>query len=1049
MSPPTISNETARLRRLIELRLLDSGSEVILEGFVQLAAGITDRPIALISLVDADRVVVKASLGLPPAALAADFPRSTSLCGHAIAQPQEIFEVEDARSDPRFRDSPAVCGALGFVHYAAASLVLPGGEAVGVISVADGKPGRLAAPQRRLLLDLAQQIVRVLLLREQSNDLEREKLLQEVVDVDLAELAPCGVYALDADGVMLRSNEAWAQLLGAPGAHAVIGHQWMDYIHPEDLETVHHARRAGLTNGHAYSYFCRTRPDAAGAAKWLRSRVTPVDARLAPVAFVGAAVDVTATRQVEQEHRRESRVLETVIQNLPCGVLALDADLHPVLSNEAARRILDSPQAALRVSAPEFVEMTRRLAATSDVLTLGASGSDTSVGKAPFALVHAASLPGGWTVVTFTDVTTARKAEEALRISEERLESALEASGLLLWEVDVPLQVMCLPAETAALFGLPRVDTHLPVEEFLGGVMPKFRQPVTDAYHQLCRGDTARSRLQFRVRRPDGTSVWILGYGKVSERAPDGTVITIAGTCRDFSSTVQAEEKLQAALAAAEKANRAKSEFLATMSHEIRTPLNGVIGLAKLLTEADLPPMERKSVDMLRGSAKTLLGLVDNILDFSKIEAGHLALEEIPTDLRRIVQEVDNVSRVRATDKGIAFDLHVAPDAPEWITADPTRLRQILLNLLGNALKFTARGAVRLHVGVTRASGRECLLFRITDTGVGIPQSALRRLFTRFSQVDASTTRRFGGTGLGLAISQQLAQLMEGRISVESREGEGSTFTLEIPLRPAKPPTQARVSCAGALRPDAKILVAEDNDVNQFVLQRMLATLGYEEITIVADGAEAVRACRESAFDLVLMDCQMPVLDGRDATRQLRKAGLRMPILALTASATERDRDDCLQAGMDDYLTKPIELPVLGEKVQRWLPAPASFPEPSNRRPDQHAAFNREAIARFYLGDIGFFKESREMFVRAATGNLKDLGEVLGAGDEEAARRICHRFKGGAGSLGAELLSSLCARYEAGDIPLSGASQWLCDVAGAVDAFVRESESAITLAPAA
>lgn len=1042
MSPSIPVNEAARLRRLRDLRLLDTAPEGILDGFTQLAADCTGCPIALISLIEADRQWFKSSVGLPAApAFPTDWPRSTSFCAHAICRPGAVFEVEDARCDPRFMHNPAVRGSPGLAHYAGAPLVMPDGEAIGTLCVADPQPGRLSEPQRKLLLELSRQIVRVLLLREQTKSLEREKLLQQAVDVDLADLAPCGVYAMDPNGLVLHANEHWARMLGAPNANEVLGDAWMAYVHPEDLDHVLQTRRAGLVNEHGYAYLFRTCPDSGGTTRWVRSRVRAVDSRLAPIAFVGAAVDVTQIREAEEELRRHNRLLETIIQSLPCGVAVLDAELHPVLSNQTARDVIEDPEAALEVSTLEFLPIARQIAAASEVRGVQARAADIPPRKAALALVHAAPLPGGWTVATFTDVTVARKAADDLRISEERLASALEASGLLLWDLDVCSQTLCLPGATAALFGMPARDTQLPVQEFIDSVAPEFQSQLRGVFRDLCLGRTERSRIQYQVCRRDGTSIWVLAYGKVSDRAPDGTALKVAGTCKDVTQAVQADEKLQAAVAAADQANQAKSKFLATMSHEIRTPLNGVIGLAQLLSDAELPPLERKSVEMLRGCAKTLLGIVDNILDFSKIEAGHLSLEEIPADLDRIVQEMDNVSRVRAADKGIAFELEVSRDVPIWITADPTRLRQILLNLLGNALKFTERGSVRLRVGVTTTLAGARLRFAVSDTGIGISQMAQRQLFTRFAQVDPSTTRRFGGTGLGLAISRQLAQLMGGDIAVESREGEGATFTLDIPLRLAAPPTQARVSSAGAVRPNAKILVAEDNVVNQHVLYPMLAMLGYQDVMMVGDGDQAVRACREESFDLILMDCQMPLLDGRDATRQLRLAGQRVPVIALTATATDRDRNDCLDAGMNDYLTKPIELPVLGEKVQRWLSTPPTLQATSAPAAAAHQAFfNTAAIGRYFLGDMAFFNQSRDLFVRTSRDSHGQLRAAIAAGNEEVARRLCHQIKATAGTLGAEKLALLCQRYEAGEVSATSAASWLAEVLCAFDAFVKESE---------
>jgi CheY-like chemotaxis protein/HPt (histidine-containing phosphotransfer) domain-containing protein len=285
---------------------------------------------------------------------------------------------------------------------------------------------------------------------------------------------------------------------------------------------------------------------------------------------------------------------------------------------------------------------------------------------------------------------------------------------------------------------------------------------------------------------------------------------------------------------------------------------------------------------------------------------------------------------------------------------------------------------------------------------------------------------------------------MGGDIHVETREGRGSTFTLDIPLRLASPPKQASVSSPGALRPDARILIAEDNEVNQHVLQRMLSMLGYRNITIVNDGEAAVQACCEGAFELVLMDCQMPVLDGQDATRRLRSAGLRLPVLALTASATDRDRDECLAAGMDDYLTKPIELPVLGEKVQKWLKqASSACSEETTADSPGRATFNVGAIKQYFLGDAGFFAQARELFIRTTGNDIEQMRSAVSTGDAEGARRVSHRIKASAATVGAELLSILCKQYETGEVEPSAGAAWVAEAAGAFDAFVQASHFAV------
>ncbi|MEJ7931849.1 ATP-binding protein [Ramlibacter sp. AN1015] len=637
--------------------------------------------------------------------------------------------------------------------------------------------------------------------------------------------------------------------------------------------------------------------------------------------------------------QQRNALLELVIENMPCGLIVFDERLRHVASNARVREMVSLPHDLFEQPDAGLESLVTYLARRGDYgpgelshqvaeqVRLVRSHSELELATPDGRVLQLCinHMASGWQVHALHDVTAQRAAELRMRSSEERLALALNVSGVGLWEFTPDDGMVYLSPSWQQIMGFAPEARTVPSSELLGMAVAGGAEPFHSELIDLLKGVSSHICVEHEAVKASGTRVWLQSEAQVAARDANGRALRVVGTTRNITQRKEQERALQAAADAAQSASRAKAEFLATMSHEIRTPLNGVIGLARVLEQSELPPREAGYVRLINSCAKSLLGMVNDVLDFSKIDAGQMVLEPTACDLQALVQEVSDVFSDRARSKGIGFSVDVKPCVPRWVTVDNHRLRQILLNLLGNALKFTADGGFSLTVTTGALARQRSLRFDVTDTGIGIAAEDQAKLFKRFSQVDASSTRRFQGSGLGLAISRDLAVLMGGDIRLSSAPGCGATFTLEIPMVEAagEPAVAPEASSAGAS--DA-ILLVEDNPINQLVAEALLDKLGFSTVRVAENGEEAVRLCQEQPFAAVLMDCQMPVMDGFEATRRLRELGFDMPIIALTAGAVSDDRDRCLAAGMNDYLAKPIDAGLLGGALNFWLGASGSRP---------------------------------------------------------------------------------------------------------------------------
>jgi PAS domain S-box-containing protein len=516
------------------------------------------------------------------------------------------------------------------------------------------------------------------------------------------------------------------------------------------------------------------------------------------------------------------------------------------------------------------------------------------------------------------DITARKVFEAELARTSERLRLCMDLAGIGVWEMDFSDDGgFSFDSRVRDIYDFQVEGDWIARDRAMDHVHPQDRMDLfADSQRSLATGLPVQSF--FRVRKQDGTICHVESHALASKDS-EGRAILV-GLNRDISEDVARTAELETKRVEAEAAAVAKGRFLATMSHEIRTPMNGVIGMLIALQRSSLAPIDHEHAEIALKSATHLLHLLDDILEMSRLEAGQVSLSPRDFDPGAMANEVADLFSRGNVRPGVELTLSIGPEVPPCLNADEDRVRQILTNFVGNAVKFTEAGRIDIKVGYR--ADQESLLISVSDTGIGISAETCKRLFGRFIQADASTTRRFGGTGLGLSICREYADLMGGRIGVESEENKGSRFWLELPAPAgtAARPTMSEPDLAEGR--SLRLLVAEDNPTNQRVIAALLSSFGHS-FTIVPDGEQAVAAASNGDFDAILMDVQMPVMDGPTATRRIRELGGRaglLPIIALTANAMPGQRDEYLAAGMTDYLAKPIDIRSLYAALSKVAP---------------------------------------------------------------------------------------------------------------------------------
>lgn len=618
-------------------------------------------------------------------------------------------------------------------------------------------------------------------------------------------------------------------------------------------------------------------------------------------------------------------------------------------------------------------------------------------------------------------------AEEALDETRDRLQLAVEAAGLALWDWQLPSKQVFLTARWGEMIGDIAVDGYWDIDSLRERTHPDDRASLKTIGRHLLTAQNSQVSAQYRVRTATGW-LWIESHGMVAERDARGQPLRLMGTLADITERKRIEEESHRARELAEEANRAKSDFLANISHEVRTPLNALMGLTRLLMDSPINEEQKNWLDLMDSSAHSLLSLLNDVLDLSRIEAGKLDIERIPYQLRDTLNQLSTLYASQAHAKSLGWSLEVASEVPQTVEGDPGRVRQVIANLLSNALKFTPRGGhVRLFVQVVDGpAGQRHLQLQVHDNGIGIAPEKQATIFGAFVQADASTARHFGGSGLGLSICARLTQLMDGKIALESVEGQGSTFTVTLPLHtPASTHESAKDDEAVADEVErackrwrgTTVLVAEDHPVNELLINQMLKRLGCQ-VRNARDGAQAVALWRQGGVDLVLMDMQMPGTNGLQATARIREQEIqqgkpRTPIVAVTANAMKGDREACLAAGMDGYTPKPVSPQTLIRAMDEALNrasngivanprAPAPAMSPAVQTPAAAIAIDLDKLRRRLDGDEDTLRQLALAMRDDLGKRLQQLQNALKTKDFELAIAHAHGLKGSLGSMTAE-----------------------------------------------
>jgi len=945
--------EAARLAKIVAIQESLTDADLDLEAFLETVLtqmrAITPASAAILTVLDGDDLVIRAVAG-DAAHVQGRVVKGKQSLSQLCIDTKAIQISDDCVNDPRVdRSTIALAGARS-------AIALPlsrAGEVFGcvllvarhthafrsaqmeVLQLLTGFIG--AAFEHRLKLDANRQLV-----LERARSLEALAVVNEQFKSAMVHSAN-GMAVLGLAGEWIQVNDALCRLIGYSDAE-LRTMSFQDITHPDDLKQ-DLANVAAALDGKIDHYQIEKRyRHKDGTYVWVLLGVSLVrDLTQAPSYFILQVTDIDSRKKAEEaleetaQRLREANHLLVMSEELAnIGHWYLNTKTSEVRWSDQVFRIHGRPIE----SGPPTLDEALNYYHPDDRPAVTAIVADALEKRSGFSFEFRIVRPDGrirdissWGQLMpqsnamfglFQDITDQKNAERELVRLNHRFRLATEAGRVGIWEWIVEENRFVVDEATRRLFGIGYGEILTTSADWFDRLHPDDRSRAEKELQACLLSDTPFDG-EYRIVWPSGDIRYLHARGTVIED-PATQTKQIVGTCWDITEIRLLSLQLAAEKDIAEAANRAKTSFLAAMSHEIRTPMNGVLGMNALLQSTELSTHQRRLAEKTQHSAETLLTIIDDILDISKLEAGKVDLEDIPFDFPDLVRKIVDVMEIRADTKGLRLTTAIDAAADGVFRGDPTRLRQILLNLVTNAIKFTETGTVDIAASAqAEKSGHARLRIEVRDSGIGISDAVKATLFQPFEQADRSITRRFGGTGLGLSICKRLVELMGGQIGVTNRIGGGSVFWVEIILRRAilsepAAPTPIAKGTDQASTFSGRILLAEDNDINSELVILILEGAGYE-VDLVTDGLSAVCAVAEANFDLILMDMQMPHLDGPSATKRIRatEKGSQIPIIAMTANAMKEDRERCLNAGMTDYISKPFEPKRLLEAVAHWI----------------------------------------------------------------------------------------------------------------------------------